>query len=445
MIADAQEKSLLAERTAAAPDPSDAAAPSQPSAASPFRLGETMRQAGMLFSAQTFAMGTSFLAAAVQWRWMEPAELGRFVFCVTIIEIAGLLFEVGIFPAGARVLALARDQHAERRALGALFVLAAVMGAAFSVIVAAAAYPIDLLFHQNARSALIGSAIFLILKPFQSLVEQACQGLNQIRKLSVFQLLRSGLNLLLLGVLAAAHMLTAESALIAYLTGIGVSALVIILRMRPSFEERSRYTKLTLKEARSYGLNVYLARITGTVSTQFDNLVIAYFLVDLAPLGLYATAQKLASPILTMARSLAVTRFRAFAHLKAVPARLARWNAATLIAASAALAVAGPVALRFAFPQYANAAPLLLPFAVWGLFAGLYQPYNMFLASHGRGVEIRNIAIIVTLATFAGLIVAVPRFGIAGAAWVCAAAMVLDYVVSLYYYRRFRRTLDQAS
>ncbi|MEK6299580.1 MAG: lipopolysaccharide biosynthesis protein [Acidobacteriota bacterium] len=437
---------MIVERAAAGPDqPDEAAAPAHPSASSPFRLGETMRQAGMLFSAQTFAMGTSFLAAAVQWRWMEPAELGRFVFCVTIVEIAGLLFEVGIFPAGARVLALARDQHAERRALGALFVLAMVMGAAFSVFVAATAYPIDLIFHQNARSALIGSAVFLVLKPFQSLVEQACQGLNHIRKLSAFQLLRSGLNLSLLAGLALAHRLTAESALIAYLTGIGVSALVIILRMRPSFEERSRYTKLTLKEARSYGLNVYLARITGTVSTEFDNLVIAYFLVDPAPLGLYATAQKLASPILTMARSLAVTRFRAFAHLKRVPARLARWNAATLIAASAALAVAGPVALRYLFPQYAAAAPLLVPFAVWGLFAGLYQPYNMFLASHGRGVEIRNIAVIVTLATFAGLIVAVPRFGIAGAAWACAAAMVLDYLVSLYYYRKFSRTLDQGS
>ena len=64
------------------------------------------------------------------------------------------------------------------------------------------------------------------------------------------------------------------------------------------------------------------------------------------------------------------------------------------IAASAALAVAGPFALRFAFPQYASAAPLILPFAVWGLFAGLYQPYNMFLASHGRGVEIRNIGLV---------------------------------------------------
>lgn len=77
------------------------------------------------------------------------------------------------------------------------------------------------------------------------------------------------------------------------------------------------------------------------------------------------------------------------------------------------------------------------------LFVGLFQPYNVFLASHGRGVELRNIVLIVGVATIAALLVAVPRFGIAGAAWTCAASMALDYILHVYYYRQFKRTLTK--
>jgi O-antigen/teichoic acid export membrane protein len=68
----------------------------------------------------------------------------------------------------------------------------------------------------------------------------------------------------------------------------------------------------------------------------------------------------------------------------------------------------------------------------------------MFLASHGRGKELRNIAILVTIAKLTGLILIVPRFGIAGAAWTGAVAMALDYLLHLHYYRRFKRTLEEA-
>ena len=85
---------------------------------------------------------------------------------------------------------------------------------------------------------------------------------------------------------------------------------------------------------------------------------------------------------------------------------------------------------------------LLLPFALMSLFIGLLQPYNAFLASHGRGAEIRNIVVSIGVASLAALVVFVPRFGIAGAAWSGAAVMALDYLLHLYYYSKFRRTLE---
>jgi len=403
---------------------------------------ETTRQTGMLFSAQTAAMFAGFCASVIQARWMEPAEMGRFAFCLTIIVVTSLFFEFGISSAGARVLALAQDREAERQALGALVLVTIAISIAFSLFIALTAGPIDIFFHKDVRWLLVASAALAFFQPFQLFIEQSCTGLNQIRRLSMFQLLLSGSYLAGLVLLVATQRLSAGTALGAYLVGVGIASIWALARLRPSFSGASHYVKLTLKETRGYGLNLYLARISGMASSRSDQLAIGYFLTDAAPLGMYAVAQKFSNPIAMMGRALATTRFRAFAKLPRVPSRIIKWNAAGVIAAATGLVVLGPIVLKLIFPKYAEAAPLLIPFAAMNAFVGLFQPYNVFLGSHGRGAELRNIVLIVVVLTIAALILAVPRFGIAGAAWTGAASMALDYVLHLYYYRKFARTLD---
>lgn len=399
----------------------------------------------MLFSAQTGSMFAGFFASIILGRWMDPGEMGRFAFCLSILVVTSLLFEFGISSAGARVLALAGDRASERQALGALVLMTLGISVLFAVFIAAVAKPIDLIFEKDVRWLFIGTAALAFFQPFQLFIEQSCQGLNQIRRLSVFQLTMSCFYLLALILLVATHLLTAGTALGAYLAGIGISSVWTVSRMQPSFRGASRYIRLTLKETRGYGFNLYLARLSGVASSRSDQLAIGYFLSGTAPLGMYAIAQKFSNPIALMGRSLATTRFRAFARLTQVPARITRYNAAAVIAASIALVVVGPIILRFVFPKYSEAAPLLLPFAAMNLFVGLFQPYNIFLASQGRGAELRNIVLITGTATIAVLAFSVPRFGVTGAAWTAAGAMALDYLLHLLYYRRFRRTLKEAT
>ncbi|MFP5262436.1 MAG: lipopolysaccharide biosynthesis protein [Blastocatellia bacterium] len=431
-------------------DPDPAARPRAGEAPAParrprLRFGETTRQAGMLFSAQTGSMLAGFVISLIQARWMEPAEMGRFAFCVAVVVITSIFFEFGVFSAGARVLALERDGAAQRRALGALVLMTAAISLAFSLFIAAIAVPVELFFNKDVRWLLLAAAALAFFQPFQFFVEQVCQGLNRIRLLSLFNLLLSGLYLLILAGAALAHRLTAGVALGAYLGGIALAAVWAIARLRPSFRGMSPYVRLTISEARGYGLNLYLARITGVISSRSDQLVIAYFLTGAAPLGIYAIVQKFGNPIAMMGRSLAVTRFRAFASLPRIPRRIIRWNVWLLVASSAALVAVGPLAIKMAFPKYVEGAPLLLPFALTNLFVGLYQPYNCFLAAHGRGAEIRNVVFAVTVASVGGLVLSVSRFGIMGAAWTGAAAMALDYVLHLYYYQRFRSGLEKAA
>ena len=401
-----------------------------------FSFGETIKQVGMLFSAQTGAMFVNLLVSFVLLRWMEPEEMGRLAFCLSTIILAGLFFELGIFAAGSRLLALATDKDEQHRTLGALVVMATALGFALALFIALAALPIDAIFHKGVRWFLLSVAALAFFQPFQLLIELSCQGLNRIRQLAAFQLSMTGIYLLALVVLGLTHHLTAKTALVAYLSAIGCAATVTLCQLRPRFHKVSHYVKLTLREARRYGLNLYLARITGTASVRLDSFVIAYFIAAAAPLGLYDRAQKLSNPVSSLSRALAITRFRAFANLERVPKRIIRWNLIILLVASIALIVFGTLALKLVFPKYADAAPLLIPFAVYNLFAGLFQPYNTFLAARGHSAALRNIAIVITIASVVGLLIAVPRFGIFGAAWAGAITMLLDYLLHLYYYRK---------
>ena len=396
----------------------------------------------MLFSAQTAAMFAGFFASVLLGR-MEPAEMGRFAFCQSMIIVTSLLFEFGVSSTGARVLALTRDRDSERQALGALVMMTAAISVLFALFIVAAAKPIDLIFNKDVRWLFIATAALSLFQPFRLFIEQSCQGLNQIRRLSIFQLTLSGCYLVALIVLVVTRTLTAGTALGAYFAGIAIATIWALIRMRPSFRGVSRYFKQTLHETRGYGFNIYLARISGMATSRSDQLAIGYFLTDTAPLGMYAIAQKFSNPIAMMGRSLATTRFRAFSRLNQIPARITKWNAAAVVAASIGLMVVGPIVLRVVFPKYSQGAPLLIPFAAMNLFVGLFQPYNIFLAAHGRGADLRNIVLITGSATIIALTIAVPKFGIAGAAWTGAGAMTLDYILHVLYYRRFRRILDQ--
>lgn len=422
---------------------SQAAVSGAPAAAQGLRIGETGRQAGMLFSAQTAAMVVGLAISILQARFLPPSEMGRLAFCMTFVVIAGVVFEFGFSSAGARVLALARDERNERQALGAMVLLTLAISGVFAVFVAAAAFPLERVFHKEVGWLLVSTAGLAFFQPFQFFIEQGCQGLNQIRRLSLFQLSLSVAYLTVLIVLAASRHLTAGTALAAYFGSMGAAAIWTLFRMRPIFSGTAPYIRLTIRETRRFGLNIYLSRIAGQASTRVDQLVIAYFIADPAPLGIYAIIQKFANPILIIGRSLAATRFRVFARVTAVPSRVKRWNAAMLIIAAAGLIGVGPIAIKLLFPQYAAGVTLVVPFAFAGLFIGLFQPYNIFLQSHGRGAELRNIVLIASVASVVGLTLSVPRFGLAGAAWTGAAVMALDYILHVYYYRVFRRAVSE--
>jgi O-antigen/teichoic acid export membrane protein len=212
--------------------------------------------------------------------------------------------------------------------------------------------------------------------------------------------------------------------------------------LRPSFSLSRRDFRELMGAVREYGIDLYLGRAINMMSARLDQVVIPLF-VGPRRWGAYRIAQQVSDPVQNLARSMATTRFKSFASRTHVSVYIERWNIALLSIAAFSLAALGPWAITIVFPgKFRNALPLLLPFALVAFFAGLLQPYNMFLTAHGAGRALRNIALVLGVVNLAGLLVVVRRYGLLGAAWFAVGSMAFNFCLHLYYYQRLRSNLE---
>ena len=412
----------------------------------PFR-SDTGRQTILLYGAQLASMALNFAFTIVVGRAMSQDDFGVFSFCVfSIVVFAGYLFEFGVFSAGARLLAITTDRADERRLLGALAFTGLAIAAAFAITVALLGPAVDAALDRfgygdtTVAPILIVCAPLAMGVPLQLLVEQACLGTNRIGALAA---LRLALPVSSISIIATLNALTggvsARAGVAAYLGGLLISATLVGLSLGPSFAvRREDFTRIGAA-VREFGFDLYLGRIVSIMSVRLDQLLIPYF-VGPKRFGAYSIAQRISEPVSGLARAMATTRFKAFATEPEVDRGLVRWNIALLAAGSTALATAGPWVIVIAFQgKFHNALPLLLPFAIAALFAGLLQPYNMFLTARGAGRSLRDISLVIGVLNLVGLFVFTRRYGLAGAAWFAVASMAVNFVLHLYAYRRLLR------
>jgi O-antigen/teichoic acid export membrane protein len=114
---------------------------------------EAGRQTSILYAAQIASSALNLAFASTLARALGREGFGVFSFCwFSIIGYVGLLFEFGVFAAGARLLAVATDREEERRLLGALVVAALAIGVLLGATIAASGPLVDRLFDTSVSS-----------------------------------------------------------------------------------------------------------------------------------------------------------------------------------------------------------------------------------------------------------------------------------------------------
>jgi len=269
----------------------------------------------------------------------------------------------------------------------------------------------------------------------QSLVESVCRGTNRIGTLSLFNLMSRGCGLVLMIGCLAAGCYDLSLALTANLIGFFCSALIALFSFRPIFGGLNQSLEDLCQDVRTYGFKVYTGDIASTASYRTDSLLISHF-VDTTRVGYYRLANLLINPMITFSRSLSTTLFSKFAGSSRISARVLWCNAGWLIACTIGMSVLGPVLIRIFFGSKYDPVTQLLPImTVVALLSGLTQPLNMFLGAHGKGSYLRTTALVLTAFNLLLNFIMIPLWGVLGACYASALALLINLLLHLRYYR----------
>jgi O-antigen/teichoic acid export membrane protein len=387
--------------------------------------------AGASLAANLFAV----IATALLTRNLATDEFGSYAFAVSLLFFVALFFEFGLLVPAGRLAAVA-DGREPREVVGAALLIYLPIGVAYSATIFALSFWVDGWFHVDAGGALRAAAVPAIAFPFTFVLLQLAQGLDRLHIASVATVLAQLLLVALLALQLVRGDLSTSRALILRSLALLIAGIACALWLRPLFTAASRWARELVRQARDWGFHLFVGRVLSIGTYNMDVLMLGLW-TNSRVVGLYVLAGSVATasglPVIGMASAL-------FARMAREPAIERRWlvRAAGVGApfALAAWLLAEPVIRVFFSARYVGAAGLVLPLALAQYVRGMTGIFNTFLTAHGRGADLRNAGVVLTLSNLVFNFALIPPFGAHGAAWASLLALIANLIAHVFFYRR---------
>ncbi len=401
-----------------------------------FVRSRTAWQAAGFAGAGLLANCFAVIATALLTRNLTTSEFGSYSFGFSLLFFVALFFEFGLFLPAARLAAIA-DGRERREVVGSALLMYLPVGAAFSATIFVLSFWVDGWFHVDAGGALAVAAVPAIGFPLIFVLQQLAQGVDRLHVASVATVAAQFLLVTLLSLqLALGRGLSASSALVLRSLALLIASVCCALWLRPLYTGGRRWTRELVGQAREWGFQLFVGRVLSIGTYNMDVLMLGLW-TNARAVGLYALAGSVATasglPVIGMASAL-------FARMAREPAIERRWLVrAVAIGAPCALAawlLAEPVIRVFFSARYVAAAALVLPLALAQFVRGVTGIFNTFLTAHGRGADLRNAGLVLSLSNLVLNFALIPPFGAQGAAWASLLALVANLIAHAVVYRR---------
>lgn len=401
-----------------------------------FNLTKTAKQTIALYFSQIGAMVFGVLFTILNTRLLTKSEFGTLNFYIQVLTFIALIFEFGYFAAGSRLIALAKDYEKERELIGALYILGTIISLAYIFVLFIASFFIDDLFNSNVKYLILVGLIPSLAFPFQFLIQLIFQGSNEVLKLSVYTLLPRLLYFVFIGIAYIGNFFSLKTSSLFYVISFFISTLFTVLISKPQFKNFKLHLREIVEETKRYGFKVYIGRVVGMMGYQSNVLLIQYFAKEIEVAN-YSLINFFTTPISLFSRSLCTSLFKGFANQDKIPSRVFKVNFIWLISSSIVYLLVGGFILELLFSKkYSEAIPLILPMVIANFFMGAFQPYNFFLSAKGKGIYLRNTAILLSFNTILFNFLLIPILGSMGAALATLISIFFSLILHIYYYRK---------
>ncbi len=332
-----------------------------------------------LFSAQVLLLGTGILIGIINTRTLGPVDYGILACFFTFTSFTVIFFRFGLFSSAGLLLAQTKDELKKKELIGASVIFAFLVGICYAVFIFISSFYVDGLMHTNIGWIFRYVSILIVFLPFTIIIPLLCRGLNQIRLLSLFTVIPNILYLCLALILMHFKKIDPFEFILINLVSSAITIIIIIILLRPSFENLSENIKLILEKTRIYGKHLYLGQCIDLASSQLSGLFIAIF-VNTTQLGFFSLATNIVSPMVNFSQSLAITKFTDFVDQKRITTKVIFVNFIWLVVCIIGLILLGKFVIHILFGDAFLPAYNLIPLpAIAASFQGMYQPFNMFI------------------------------------------------------------------
>jgi O-antigen/teichoic acid export membrane protein len=377
----------------------------------------------------------------VNTRLLGPLQYGNLKFLQNLFTFVVSFLTIGIFYSGSRLLAQKENENIKHQIIGNLLIFASAVSIVLSIFLFCFSFFEEGLFNNELGSVIRLFSPLLFVFPFQTCIGKIMQGDNRIYELSVFRLGPKALYLVVVIPFNYLVPLSLTSAIAIQLGCLALLILIMVIRLRPKFENLKNYSLIILKENQAYGIYVYYGFLANVATMKLSGLSIAYF-IDNTNVGFYFLALSVTAPLTMISSSLGTTLFKDFANNKAIPQKA---TAVTLTLSVSALLLFMLMLKRMILIlysiEYIDVVPLAYIISVGSTLRGFGDYINRFLGAHGRGKEIRNVAFANGLSNVIGYTFLIYYLGVIGAAVTSLVSDFIYWFLMYYYYKRYKQSI----
>jgi O-antigen/teichoic acid export membrane protein len=394
-----------------------------------------VRQTLLYTGGSLIASLLALVATAIVSRHLSTDAFGSYSFAVATYLFVALFFGFGIYPAAARLTALAHGRDA-RTVVGSALVLYVPVGVLYVGSMVGLSFLMARYIGVADGPALFAGALLGLGYPFFNAAQLLAQGENRLQVSAYGSVVFQALFIVMLLAIVSAGTLSDTSATVLRSVALMLASIVVAVLLRPVFADVRSTVGRIFHDSREYGFNVYLGRLL-SIGTYNMDVVLVGIWAPSRDVGFYALATALAAAVGLPISALGQSLFARLAGESQIDRRLIlfTWLGGAGLAAVALLVAKPLISLVFS-DRYVAAYPFLVPLLVATVIRGVTGLYISFLSAHGRGREMRNAALILTACNLMFNFTLIPAFGAMGAALASLAALSVNLCGYLFYYHR---------
>lgn len=397
-----------------------------------------VRQTGVLYLSLVVSLVLGIIVSVINTRQLDPQAFGDFKFLQTVWTLGVAFLTFGLFTTGGNLLAARGAPEAERPLLGSLLVIAGVISLLFIAVMGLASFPVGQVYGKELGGKMRLFSVLVFVFPLQIYLQEVLRGTNNITSLSLLNTLPQLLYIPMALVASRFSEFSLDMALLLYLLSLLVTAVVLIIRARPSFGHLRQGIQEVLGNNRAIGMHVYVAILVTTVTTQLSQFSLAYFF-DTRLVGMFSLALTITMPLTMIPNAISTTFFKQFASLDMIPRKvIVSAMTISFVTLLIFFAVIRELILFLYTDKFIDVVPLAYICAVGSVLHGMGDVYNRYLLVHGKTRALRTNAVQLGFISVMGYVFLVACWGVSGAAVTKLFVDAVYLATMLFYYKRYR-------